>query len=168
MSITPEMEEILQYLHNKDNYALFAGFAAFLCTGVEFSPDIDVFVSSPEDVKEISEDFLKEGWNLLSLNDFLVTVEKNGTTFDIIFSKIAEETFFPCRIKILYKGKHLFTVSLEALFLTKMHLIASLQRSPEKTARDRKVIQILRKKMDGKKVNELIMNLNDSFWTEEW
>ena len=168
MDITSEMEEILHYLHRKDDYALFAGFAAYLHTGVEPSPDIDIFVSSLSNVKEITEDFIKKGWTVLHSHDFFSTLEKNGTTFDIFFSKIAERAFLPCSIVIPYKDLSLSVISAEALFITKMAQVASLERSAEKTARDRRVIHILRQKIDGKKVKELFQNIDDSFWTEGW
>ncbi|MGC1120748.1 MAG: hypothetical protein WBA22_06605 [Candidatus Methanofastidiosia archaeon] len=47
MPITAEMEETISYLSGKDDYALFAEFAAYLHTGVEPSPDIDICFSSP-------------------------------------------------------------------------------------------------------------------------
>jgi hypothetical protein len=168
MNITPEMEEIVQYLHDKSNYAIFAGFAAFLLTGVESSPDIDIFVSSRNDIKKITDDFVTKGWNLLCQNDFVTTVEKRGTTFDIIFSESARKVFFPCRMRVPFKDKHLFCISSEALLLTKMNQLTSLQRSDYKTKRDRTVIDILRQTIDGEKVIQLVVNLEDSFWTEGW
>ena len=168
MDITSEMGEILRYLHKKDDYALFAGFTAYLHTGAEPSPDIDIFVSSLNDVKEITEDFISKGWIVLHLCDSFSTLEKNGATFDIIFSKTAERAFLPCAIKVPFKDLSLSVISAEALFLTKMAQVASLERSPEKTARDRRVIHILRQKIDGKKVKELFQNIDDSFCIEGW
>ena len=169
MSITPEMEEILQYLHTKDNYALFAGFAAYLHTGVEPSPDIDVFVSSHTDVKKITEDFIKKGWNQFDFktNDFFMsTVKKNETTFDIIFSEPAQKVLLPCRIVVSFQDNPLYTISAEALLLTKMNQLTSLKRSDEKTKRDREVIHVLREKIDVQKLRKLLQTLEDSFWTK--
>ncbi|MBU7017107.1 MAG: hypothetical protein HXS44_06325 [Theionarchaea archaeon] len=168
MVITSEMEEILFYLHRKDNYALFAGFAAFLHGGVEPSMDLDIFVSSPHDVKEITEDFIKKGWTLSNSHNFFSTVEKNNTTFDIIYSESAKKAFLPCALVIPYKDLLLSVISAEALFLTKMAQVSALQRSPEKTARDRKIIYILRQRIDSKKVKELLLNMDDSLWIEGW
>jgi hypothetical protein len=168
MSITPEMEEVLQYLQKKDSYALFAGFAAFLLTGVEPSPDIDVFVVSEKDVSQITDDFLKKGWRKIRyITDkiFLSTVEKNNTTFDIILSKTAK-IFLRDRIQIPFKSIHVFVISPEALFLTKMNQVASPERSDEKTQRDREVINILRKTIDVKALKKLLQNVDDSFWTK--
>ena len=168
MVVTSEMEEILLYLHSKDGYALFAGFAAFLHGGVEPSMDIDIFVSSPHDVKEITEDFIRKGWTLSNSQDFFNTVEKNNTTFDIIYSELAKKAFLPCALVIPYKDLYLSVITAEALFLTKMAQVSFLQRSPEKTARDRKIIHILRQKIDCKKVKELLLNMDDSFWIKGW
>jgi hypothetical protein len=168
MSITPEMEEVLQYLQKKDSYALFAGFAAFLLTGVEPSPDIDVFVVSEKDVNQITDDFLKKGWRKMRyITDdiFLSTVEKNNTTFDIIFSKTAK-IFLQDRIQIHFKSIRVFVISPEALFLTKMNQVASPERSDEKTKRDREVIHILRKTIDVKALKKLLQNVDYSFWTK--
>lgn len=166
MSITPEMEEILQYLDGKDNYALFAGFAAFLHTGVEPSPDIDIFVSSLNDLRKITEDFIEKGWMLQCADRFMSTVRKRDTTFDIIFSEPAEKALLPCKVAISFEDKELFSITPEALLLTKMDQITSLERSDEKTKRDRKVIHILRQKIDVKTLKKLLQNLEDSFWTE--
>lgn len=168
MSITPEMEEILQYLRNKDNYALFAGFCAFLLTGVEPSPDIDVFVLSGEDVKQITDDFLEKGWRKIRYTTddiFMSTVEKNGTTLDVVFSEPAK-IFLSDKIRVFFKGNQLFVITPEALLLTKMNQITSPERSDEKTKRDRAVIHILRKKIDVKNLRRLLLCLEDSFWTK--
>ena len=169
MEITSEMEEIIQYLHKSVNYALFAGFAAFLLTGVEPSFDIDVFVSSPDKVRKVTEDFIEKGWNLRqsTSNDFVLsTVEKNNTTFDIVFSSLAGKVFLPGKIAVSYKGGKLFAIAPEALLLTKMNQLTLMERSTEKIRRDQKVIAILRKHIDVEKTKELICNLDDSFWTE--
>lgn len=163
------MQEILEYLHTKKNYALFAGFAAFLHTGVEPSPDIDVFVSSIDDVKNITGDFTQKGWTHMQRTTntyFMDTVEKNNTTFDIIFSKSAKEVFLPRRVKIYFEDKCLYSISVEALFLTKMNQVASQKRSDCKTKRDREVIHILRKKINVQSLREILEDLKDSFWTE--
>lgn len=166
MTLTPEMEEILQYLCTKDDYALFAGFAAYLHTGVEPSPDIDVFVSSYNDVKKVTEDFIKKGWTLKRTNDFMSTVEKNGTTFDIIFSENAQKVFLPSKVMVSFQGNPLYTTNVEALLVTKMNQVASPKRSEEKTKRDREVIRVLQKKIDVQKLRKLFQTLEDSFWTE--
>jgi hypothetical protein len=168
MNITEEMKEILQYLSNKDNYALFAGFAAFLCTGIESSADIDILVSSYGDIKKITEDFISSGWDHIQFRTDKIsmsTVKKNKTTFDIIFSQFARK-LFPSRIVVSFDGKKLFCISLEALLLTKLNQLAAIERSEEKTRRDRLVIRVLRKKIDVRKMRELLQNLEDSFWTE--
>jgi hypothetical protein len=169
MPITLEMEEILHYLHAKDNYALFAGFAAFLHTGVEVSPDIDVFVSSLPDVAEIADEFIKKGWHQTRHPTdtlFLSTVKKGTTTFDILFSEPAQKVLLPRKIPVDFQGYHLFTISLEGLLLTKMNQVASMGRSDDKTQRDRKVIHIVRQKIDVKKLRSLLLDLEDSFWTK--
>ena len=169
MTLTSEMQEILEYLHTKKNYALFAGFAAFLHTGVEPSPDIDVFVSSVDDVKDIADDFTQKGWTPIQHTTntyFMDTVEKNNTTFDILFSKSAKEVFFPQRVKIYFEDKCLYSISVEALLLTKMNQVASRERSDCKTKRDREVIHMLRKKINVQNLREMLEDLEDSFWTE--
>lgn len=164
MILTPELKEIIQYLHTKDHYAVFAGFCAFLLTGVEPSFDIDIFVLSDNTVRQITEDFLKKGWRKQYTNDFMSTVKKNDTTFDIIYSKTAK-IFLSGRIQVSFKGYRLFVITPEALFLTKMNQLASLKRTEEKTKRDRDVIHILRQKIDVEKLKNLLQTVDDSFWT---
>ena len=165
MILTPELKEIIQYLHTKDHYAVFAGFCAFLLTGVEPSFDIDVFVLSADTVKQITEDFIKKGWRIQYTADGMGTVKKNDTTFDIIYSKPAK--IFLCnRIQVSFKGYRLFVITPEALFLTKMNQLTSLKRTEEKTKRDRDVIHILRQKIDVEKLRTLLQTVDDSFWTK--
>jgi len=51
-----EMHELLDFLSQKDDYAIFAGFAAQLLLGIKASPDIDILVRS----KDKAEEFKKE------------------------------------------------------------------------------------------------------------
>lgn len=168
LTITPEMEEIIHYLHNKDNYALFAGFAAFLLTGIEPSFDVDIFVSSCNDVKKIVNDFVKKRWTLQYSTDFMSTFEKNNTTFDIIFSETAKKAFLPGKVQVYVEGSSLYIISPEALLLTKLNQVFSLQRSAEKTKRDRKVIHILRQRIDVRELRMILQNIDDTFWTERY
>lgn len=163
------MQEVLEYLCTRENYAIFAGFAAFLHTGVAPSPDIDVFVPSIDDVEDMTDHFVNRGWTLKNRTahtHFMGTVEKNNTTFDVIFTKPAKEVFLPRKVKVRFEGKHLYSISVEALLLTKMNQIAWRERSNDKTKRDREVIHILRKKIDVANLREMLEDLDDSFWTE--
>ncbi len=164
------MQEILDYLQTKEDYALFAGFAAFLHTGVEPSPDIDVFFSSAAAVKASTDDFTTKGWNRIRTgytdDYFMNTVEKNGTTFDIIYSAPAKEVLLPHKVRVRFKGTYLYTISVEALLLTKMNQLTSLERSDYKTKRDREVIHILRQKIDVQELRELLKDVKDSFWVK--
>lgn len=164
------MQEILDYLHDKENYALFAGFAAFIHTGIEPSPDIDIFVHSREDIETIIEDFTQNGWKNIKYEKSVLftsaTLEKNSTTFDLIFSASSREPLLSSKVKVQFQERNLYTISCEALLLTKMAQITSFDRSPQKTERDRKVIHILRKKIKVETVRELLQNLSDTFWTE--
>ncbi|MBU7013940.1 MAG: hypothetical protein HXS52_08150 [Theionarchaea archaeon] len=171
MPITAEMEEIMSYLSGRDDYALFAGFAAFLYTGIEPSSDIDIFVDLPEKVEEIIEDFLKKGWKRTQYcsQQFVTgTVKSHDTTLDLCFSPPAHNVLIPERITTHYKGIPLLVITPEALLLTKMSQLTSPLRTDAKTARDRQVIQMLRKKVDVSALRELVGNLEDSFWTQGW
>lgn len=171
MPITAEMEEILSYLSGKGDYALFAGFAAFLYTGVEPSSDIDIFVDQPESVRKIIGDFIQKGWektHYFSEQFTMGTVKSHDTTLDICFSPPARTVFFPQRVTVYYKGTPLLVITPEALLLTKMNQLTSPQRTDAKTVRDRQVIEILRKKIDASRLRELVNNLEDTFWTQGW
>ncbi|MBU6998121.1 MAG: hypothetical protein HXS51_06765 [Theionarchaea archaeon] len=171
MPITAEMEEIISYLSGRDDYAIFAGFAAFLHTGVEPSPDIDILIDLPEKVGKIMEDFLEKGWKRIcySSQHFVTgTVKNHDTTLDICFSPPACHALLPGRTTISYEGTPLLVITPEALFLTKMNQLTSPLRTDAKTARDRQVIEILRKKIEVSALRELLDNLEDSFWTLGW
>jgi hypothetical protein len=171
MPITAEMEETLSYLSGKEDYALFAGFAAFLYTGVEPSPDIDILVDQPESVRKIIGDFIQKGWEKTRYfgEQFVMgTVKSGDTTLDICFSQPGRTIFFPQRVTVYYKGAPLLVITPEALLLTKMNQLTSPERTDAKTARDRQVIEILREKIDVSRLRELVNSLEDTFWTKGW
>ena len=62
MNLTSEMNELIKFLSKRDDYVIFAGFGAFLHTGVECSKDIDIFVSSFESVKKIAKLLKEKNW----------------------------------------------------------------------------------------------------------
>lgn len=170
MVFTDEMMEILRYLNNKEDYAIFAGFAAFLHTKIESSADIDILVKSIKEVNNISKDFINNGWkqknkktgNVLFMNSKL---EKNNTTFDIIFSKSAEEIILPRKVKLSFDIYKLYVVSREVLFISKLLGLASESRPEEKIKRDRKVVNILRNNLNLKGLRKLLVEMKDAFWT---
>lgn len=171
MTFTPEMQEIIDYLQDKDNYACFGGLAAFLYTGIECSADIDVFVDSIENVKAIAKDFIDKGWKEIARKTdrdyyIIITVEKNNTTFDIYYSKLSSECFLPDKVELEQDGKKAWAINAEALLLTKINQLTSLKRTEEKTLRDRKVIHLLREKIEPQKVKDLLQKIPYVFWRE--
>jgi hypothetical protein len=169
MVLTDEMREILRYLHNKKDYAIFAGFAAFLHTKVESSADIDIFVKSIKGVNNISKDFINAGWKQKSKktdNSLFMcsTLEKNNTTFDIIFSKSAKETILPNKVKLPFNSYGLYVINKEALFISKLLWLASENRPEEKIRRDKNVVNILRKNLNIKELRKILVKMKDTFW----
>lgn len=168
MTITPEMQEILNLLEKRNDYVIFAGFAGYLHTGVETSADIDVFVATKE-VDNISKQLQwKETKRTTSQNSKIITLEKNKTTFDVVGINKGTEPYFETRVEHNFNGKKLWIMSKEALLLSKMNQITAENRTEAKTARDRKVIAILRNKIDLKKIRELAPKLSDEFWQKGW
>ena len=171
MVITREMHEIVDFLKAEEQYALFAGFAAYLYTGVETSADIDIFVPSMAVVKRICRLFIPRGWKLTRKKSdgklyMLSTLKKKDTTLDIVFSKIAREIWVPCKTSLPFGRGRLNAVSPEVLFLTKLQGMTSLHRTESKTARDRRVLSVLRRRIDVGKLRKLLNKLPDVFWTK--
>lgn len=168
MAITPEMQEILNLLEKRNDYIIFAGFAGYLHTGVETSADIDVFVPIKE-VDNISKQLRwTETKRTTSQNAKIITLEKNKTTFDVIGINKGTEPYFETKVEHDFNGKKLWIMSKEALLLSKMNQVTAEDRTEAKTSRDRKVIAILRSKIDLKKIRELATKLSDEFWQKGW
>ena len=164
--ITQEMREILEFLSPRNDYLIFAG---YLLTKVEPSADVDIFVPSKETVMSITEELSTKGWTKFKERGidgtfYSNSLEKNNTTFDIIFSSPALEVLMPRKVKTEFEGKEYFTLSKEGIFLTKMNILTNPKRTENKTKRDREVINILREQVDLDKVRELVISLKDSFW----
>lgn len=169
MVFTKEMSDIVDYLSERKDYVIYAGFAAYLQAGVESSADVDVFVSSMDDVKHISADFFDKGWKKKAAHTdkkhYLVcSVEKGKTTFDICFSRNAAAVLLPQKVRMNFRGKSLYVLSPEALFLTKMNQLSRIDRSDVKTERDRRVIAVLRKKIVVRKLKSFVQSTKDMFW----
>ncbi|MEM4271869.1 MAG: DUF6036 family nucleotidyltransferase [Candidatus Pacearchaeota archaeon] len=171
MKLAKEMKEILDFINNRKDCVIFAGFAAYLQTGVRASKDIDVFVPSMDAVKKIAKYFSDKGWKQTGLKTdkklFMAsTLKKRNVTFDVIFSKSAKEILMPLRIKIQFNKYTLYSISPESLFLTKMSQLTSPKRTDNKTKRDRQVIARLRKKINLAKLRKLLQKMKDVFWTQ--
>lgn len=168
MVFNKEMQEIVTFLAKQKKYAIFAGFAAYLHTGIEPSADIDVFMSQ-KDVVRTAKTFVKKGWTeikrRLSQEVIVITVVKNNTTFDII-TVPQKSPYFKTRVTCAFRGKKLQVISSEALLITKMNQLTWESRTDVKTKRDRKVIALLRKKINVKKMRALLPHLSDHFWTK--
>ena len=168
MTITPEIQEILNLLEKRNDYVIFAGFAGYLHTGIETSADIDVFVPVKEADNIAKQMAWKETKRSVSQNSKIITLEKNKTTFDIVGINKGTEPYFETRVEHDFNGKKLWIMSKEALLLSKMNQITTINRTDAKTDRDRKVIALLRSKIDLKKTRELAAKLSDEFWQKGW
>lgn len=169
--ITKEMKEAIEYLSDKDNYMVFAGFATFLQTGIECSNDIDIYLESKEDLDRISQDFISSGWKKAKESTdnkyyWHICLKKNDTTLDLVYAVSTADTCKPFKQKFKRNGIELYTISTETLFLEKLNQVSGLHRTPEKTKRDREAIAILRKMIDINKIQKLVPELKDIFWRE--
>jgi hypothetical protein len=162
-----DIKEILQYLEPREDYIVWAGFAQFAHLGRKCSTDIDIFTDRLETKKRISSDFQKKGWEKLSHDNTYPIwdkLEKNGTTFDIVYSQSASKLLFSDIAKIEVYGHKIRFLSKEGLFITKLGQLTWENRTEEKRKRDLETIISLRKLIDMKKINELIKKLSDNFW----
>jgi hypothetical protein len=173
MVFTNEMQEILSFLDKQKNYAIFAGFASELHTGIESSPDIDVFLPSKKAIEHIELEFTKNSWKKTDeesgKEDYkFVTLEKDKTTFDLCTSQYVREIVIPNKEEVKYKNFKLKVISKEQLFIDRLNSASDEKRGEFKLARDRKVIKILRNKIEIKKLKNLFNSLPDAVWTYGW
>ena len=181
-----EIIEILKYLEPREDYLVWAGFAQFAHLGLKASADIDIYVSSKENMNRISADFQQNGWKIkkhipvergskvviigmgMTLGEIIGwkwdKLEKNETTFDIVFSKPASELFFHDKVKIEVYSHKINFISKEFLFITKLGQLSSSERTDEKRKRDLETIMKLRKQIDLDKIRKMVLKLPDSYW----
>jgi hypothetical protein len=162
-----EIGEILQYLESRKNYIVWAGFAQFAHLGTKCSADIDIFTDKLKTKEEISSDFQKNGWEKMPHdNTYQIwdKLEKNKTTFDIVYSQSASKLLFSDVVQIEVYGYKIRFLSKEGLLITKLGQLTWENRTEEKRERDLETIISLRKLIDARKVNELIKKLPNSFW----
>lgn len=172
MVFTKEMLEIVNFLSSKKDYATFAGFATELHTKLASSPDIDAYYPSKDEIRNVYEIFLKNGWKITrkfeNKKDYLfITLKKNRTTLDLWTSRSIREISIPNREKVIFKNKRLYTISKEELFLEKMIGATLDGRARHKQIRDKKAVNILRKKLNEKKLKKLLEALPAKFFTED-
>ncbi len=170
MKLNKEMSELLNFLSKRNNYAIFAGFAAFLHTGIHSSPDIDIFMPSIKSIKEITNLLKKQNWNQTKQETdnkyyYVASLKKKGTTLDAVYSITSKKSLYSTKEKIKFKKYNLNVLSKEAMLITKINQLTYLFRKKEKQKRDRQVISILRKKINIKKLRNLLKNLHEVFWT---
>jgi len=166
-----EIREILQYLENREDYVIWAGFASFAHFGFDCSPDIDIFTNSFETKEKMSLDFQKNNWKVIPHNKTYQNwdkLKKHETTFDIVYSQNASKLFFTDKVKIEVYRHSLNFISKEVLFLTKLGQLSDIDRSKEKRERDLKTIMESRKSVDVRKIKELILKLPASYWLTGW
>src|SRR3989338_656230 len=170
MNLTSEMNELIKFLSKRDDYVIFAGFGAFLHTGVECSKDIDIFVSSFESVKKITKLLKEKNWKQVKQETdnkhySVAILEKNKTSLDIVYSVTSKDTLYPTKEKIRFQEHSLNVLSKESMLITKINQLTYIDRAKEKYKRDRQVINILRKEIDIKKLRKILPKLHKVFWT---
>ncbi len=163
-----EINEILEYLGGISEYAIFAGFAGFIYTGIKASLDIDVLFPDRNLLIKVETDFLEKGWKKMksskSSGFFSVSMKKSSTTFDLVYTENVKKIIMPGVEKIKHQKYILNVVGCEWLFLSKLNGISFPQRTSAKVARDRRVIQLLRKRINVGKLKKLVMNYGDDLW----
>jgi len=172
MVFTKEMLEVINFLTTQKDYAIFAGFATEIHTGISSSPDVDVYYSSKNKIKSVCKIFTKNGWKITrhfkgKKNYLFMTLMKNNTTFDLWTSDTIRSISIPNMEKVIFRNRKLYTICKEELFLEKM-IGASLDgRKKYKQERDKKAVNILRKKINDKKLKKLLEKIPAKFFTDD-
>ena len=169
MVFTKEMSEIVDFLISRDDYAIFAGFSAELHTGIESSADIDVFFSDEKAINFVVKTFLKNGWEKFGGGKgdkgyVYFNLRKKETTFDFATSDNVRSVSIPNRERVNFNGKFLYTICKEELFLGKMVTASIENRLESKQIRDKKVVQILRNKVNPSKLKHILNILPVQFF----
>ncbi len=171
MSLNKEILEIIDYLSKKKNYAIFGGFASFLYFNIEPSNDIDIFTTKISDVREIKKDFTKKGWKEINKKAvgkkyLWICLKKRQTTFDVHFSKISSTIFIKRKINKKYKKYTLKVIGFEEMFISKIQCLIEEKRPLPKIKRDRKLISIIKNKINRKRLNQIFLDVPKEFWTK--
>lgn len=164
-----DLVEILEFLAGREDYVIFAGFAAFLHTGVPASPDIDVFLNQLPSTEAVLGHFITRGWKRhrregKSGEWEVVTALRGRTTFDICWSLNASSVLVPDATTMLFQGLSLRVISREAMFLTRLVSLSSPGRTSAKSRRDRRVLAALRPLVVPDRVADLAARMAGSFW----
>lgn len=164
-----ELEEVLTYLEKRDDYLIWAGFAQFAHLGIKHSADIDIYTKNKEVKIQISANFQSRGWQLrphpeMNPGWFWDKLQKQETTFDIVYTQASSELMFPAVVEIEVYDCKLRFLSKEWLFLTKMGQFTWPSRTEEKRRRDMETINLLRKSIDSEKLRQIATSLPDSYW----
>jgi len=162
-----DLKEILKFLEPREDYVIWAGFAVYAHLGIEHSPDVDIYVTDQAAKKAISTESQKRGWQKLPHKEVIFDwdkLEKNGTSFDVAYSRPASQLFFSDVAEIEVYGHNLRFLSKEWLFLTKLGQLTWDDRKLEKRKRDIATIQKLRKSINPKKVAQLATKVPMSYW----
>ena len=157
------MEEILELLSKRDDYCIFAGFAAKILVNTKVSADIDILMLTNRE--ELVKELESKGWKKEVITEKVTRLQKEDEEIDVCLAEIS--VLFNSRQKVKYKEWEIFVLSPEALFITKMNnQLTKPDRTPDKITRDRETIKKLREKIDPKKLRELLAELPDDFWTK--
>lgn len=162
-----EINEVLKYLSCQNDYLIWAGVAQYAYTGIPHSPDLDIFVKEPEQIRKIADDVMQLGWEVFhEKNEYVksCSLKKNEATFDIVYTEYSAKILFQKPVtKALYSYNVNF-IAPEALFLTKMGQITWPERSEAKKARDSKCINTLRETLDLVALSQLLSVIPVHFW----
>lgn len=160
---------ILEYLEKRSDYAIWAGFCVFAHLGIRHSPDVDIYTSSLEVKNEISSEFQKRGWRSMPHSEIGFgwnwdKLEKNKTTFDIIFTLASSGLLVPDAVEIKTYRYKLRFLSKEGLLLTKLGALSWAKRSADKRERDIESVRRLRDLVETEKLRKLTRQLPESYW----
>jgi hypothetical protein len=152
--------EIINFLDDKSDYMVIGSFALNLHKKFPYSDDFDISLKNKIQIKSWAKYFVSKDWkitgNQLDSNDIkipILTLEKSGTTLDLIFDPGIFKKFKTVSKRV--GNKNIKILELEAMFLRKLSAAFKHPERGIKRITDLKGALALVKKVKNKKAVDL-------------
>ncbi|MFH1171080.1 MAG: hypothetical protein V1778_00895 [bacterium] len=155
--------EVIQYISDQSEYMVIGSFALHCFRSFPYSDDFDVSLYSKKTIREWTKHFRAHGWKQTrefetqEKNTPIVTLEKDGTTLDLIYDPIIFQKYPAVTVTIARKKIHV--ISPEGSFLRKLSGAFQHPERGKKRAWDFYGAMCLRNVVDEKKALKLFKKI---------
>ncbi len=164
--------EIAETLVTRNDYVLFGSFAGHLLTGADWSPDIDVLMRGPDEMRSLSAKLVSQGWYPVcgdkgspDNGSQVMTLSQGEFSVDICHYPALTSSLFASRTLPDFCGMALYCISPEMYFLLKLNHLA-MDLDPVRTQRDRGSILQIRQLLETDRLQQACLDIGQRFWLE--